>query len=89
MHKHRILINSHSSFTLTRNRSDGEELDFMAVNPSDWLSSTLEACCKKFFSGYPYEKCMKTHPRDDDDCIKVLYYPDWEGSNEGCISDGK
>ncbi len=61
----------------------------MAVNPTEWLSSTLAACCTKFFPGYSYEICMKLHPRDDDDCIKELYYPDWHGSNEGCISDGK
>ena len=40
----------------------------MAVNPTQWLSSTLAACCTKFFLGYSYEICMKLHPRDDDDC---------------------
>ncbi len=77
------------SFTLTPKRNDGDEPDFMAVNPNEWLASTLETCCKRFFSGYSYEICTKEYPRDDDDCIKELYYPDWQGSNEGCISDGK
>mmetsp|Transcript_14874 Transcript_14874/g.24355 ORF Transcript_14874/g.24355 Transcript_14874/m.24355 type:complete len:387 (+) Transcript_14874:3-1163(+) len=70
-------------------RNDGEEEDYMAVNPSQWLSSTMEACCNKFFSGYQFDSCMGRFPKNDDDCILKLYYPDWSGSNEGCIADGK
>ena len=61
----------------------------MAVNPTDWLSSTMEACCKKFFGGYLFETCMGSYPPDHDDCNVMLYYPDWEGSNKGCINDGQ
>ena len=61
----------------------------MAVNPSQWLSSTRETCCQKFFGGYQFDSCIGAYPKDDDDCILKLYYPDWAGSNEGCIADGR
>ena len=61
----------------------------MAVNPTEWLSSTMEACCKKFFGGYNYDSCMGRYPPDHDDCNVMLYYPDWNGANKGCIDDGK
>jgi hypothetical protein len=60
----------------------------MAVNPTEWLSTTLEVCCKKYFGGYLYDACMGRYPPDDD-CNVMLFYPDWNGSNEGCIDDGK
>lgn len=77
------------AFTLTPNRNDGDEPDYMAADPTQWLSSTMEACCKKFFDGYSYDACMDRYPRDQDDCIVKLFYPDWNGSNKGCIDDGK
>ncbi len=61
----------------------------MAVNPTDWLSSTMQACCQKFFGGFQYDKCMGRYPPDQDDCNVMLHYPDWNGANEGCASDGK
>lgn len=61
----------------------------MEINPTQWLSSTLDACCKKFFGGFMYPKCTGAHPPDADDCTVLLYYPDWNGANEGCIADGK
>ena len=61
----------------------------MAVNPTQWLSSTMQACCKKFFGGYNYDSCMGRYPPDHDDCNVMLYYPDWNGANKGCIDDGK
>ncbi len=70
-------------------RNDGAEPDYMAVNPSEWLSSSMESCCKKFFSGYAYDSCMNRYPRDDGGCTPKLFYPDWEGGNEGCMDDGK
>ena len=70
-------------------RNDGDEPDYMAVNPTDWLSSTVEACCKKFFAGYLFDACMGRYPPDSDDCNVMLYYPDWEGANKGCINDGQ
>jgi len=61
----------------------------MAVNPTQWLSSTMSACCKKFFGGYMYDACMGRYPPDHDDCNVMLFYPDWEGANILCVSDGK
>lgn len=61
----------------------------MAVNPTDWLSSTMQSCCKKFFGGYLYDSCMGRYPPDHDDCNVMLYYPDWNGANEGCADDGQ
>ena len=83
---------SHShSYQSQTHRNDGDEPDYMAENPTDWLSSTMESCCQKFFAGnsYQFEICMGVYPKDDDDCIQELYYPDWAGSNEGCIADGR
>ena len=60
----------------------------MAVNPTDWLSSTMEACCKRFFGGFMYDTCMGRYPPDQDDCNMMLFYPDWNGSNKGCLDDG-
>jgi len=70
-------------------RNDGDEADYMAVNPTDWLSSSMEACCKKYFNGFLYDSCMGRYPSDHDDCNMKLFYPDWNGSNEGCLDDGK
>eukprot|EP00984_Skeletonema_dohrnii_P010172 scaffold3958_cov131-Skeletonema_dohrnii-CCMP3373.AAC.2 len=70
-------------------RNDGDEPDYMAVNPTEWLSSTRDACCKKYFGGYMYEDCMGRYPPDHDDCNSMLFYPDWNGSNKKCINDGK
>ena len=79
-----LLFHSQSKF-----RNDGDEPDYMAMNPSDWLSSTMEACCKKFFGGYLYDDCIGKHSQGHDDCNVKLYYPDWNGDNEGCTDDGK
>mmetsp|Transcript_9303 Transcript_9303/g.18784 ORF Transcript_9303/g.18784 Transcript_9303/m.18784 type:complete len:188 (+) Transcript_9303:2-565(+) len=32
---------------------------------------------------------MGRYPPDHDDCNVMLYYPDWDGANEGCVDDGK
>ena len=61
----------------------------MVVDPTQWLSSSMEACCKKFFGGYLYEDCLGRYPIDHDDCNVMLFYPDWEGTNKGCTDDGK
>ncbi len=81
---------SHFLIRLTPyNRNDGDEPDYMALEPTSWLSSTVEACCKTFFGGYRYDACMGRYPPDHDDCNVMLYYPDWDGANEGCTDDGK
>ncbi len=87
-----VCLDSNSNYPDIRydtNRNDGEEPDYMAVNPTEWLSSSMEACCKKFFSGYLYDVCMGRYPPDHDDCNFMLFYPDWDGSNKGCIDDGQ
>ena len=71
------------------NRNDGDEPDYMAVNPTQWLSSTMQACCKKYFSGYMYDACMGRYPPDHDDCNVMLYYPDWDGANKNCVDDSQ
>jgi hypothetical protein len=32
---------------------------------------------------------MGRYPPDHDDCNVMLYYPDWNGANVGCIDDGQ
>ena len=70
-------------------RNDGAQPDYMEINPTQWLSSTLDACCKKFFGGFLYQQCTGAYPPDADDCTVLLYYPDWNGANEGCVADGE
>jgi hypothetical protein len=64
--------------------NDGEEPHYMSINTADYMSSTLAACCKKWFS-WDFDKCTGSHP---DDCTKHLYYPDWQGGSLTCIADG-
>ena len=69
----------------------------MAASPTEWLSSTMETCCNKFFSGYRFDSCMGksststsyNYPPDADDCNVMLFYPDWSGANVDCLDDGK
>ena len=61
----------------------------MELDPTSWLSSTVDSCCQKFFGGYNYDICMGRYPPDHDDCNIMLFYPDWEGVNDGCVHDGK
>ena len=61
----------------------------MTVNPTEWLSTTLQKCCDKYFSGYYYDQCLGKYPPTEGNCAQFLYYPDWHGSNEGCVDDGK
>ena len=74
---------------ILNDRNDGDEPDYMAVNPTEWLSSSMSACCKKFFAGYMYDSCIGRYPPDHDDCNVMLYYPDWEGTNKNCVDDGQ
>ena len=70
---------------------DGQEPEYMVVNPGEWLSTTLQKCCKKHFNGYYYDQCLFLHPPPAlQGCSDpLLFYPDWHGSNEGCLDDGK
>eukprot|EP00985_Skeletonema_marinoi_P026484 scaffold20550_cov232-Skeletonema_marinoi.AAC.1 len=62
-------------------RNDGDHPDYMEINPTEWLSSSLDACCKKFFGGFLYKQCIGAYPPDADDCNLMLFYPDWNGAS--------
>ena len=70
---------------------DGQEPEYMLLNPSEWLSTTLQKCCKKHFNNYYYDQCLFQHPPPAlQGCSDpLLFYPDWEGQNTGCVDDGK
>lgn len=62
---------------------DGNEPDYMRANSEGfYLFVELADCCKIHYSW------------DFDNCVGIdlipsgLYYPDWEGDNEGCKNDG-
>ena len=56
----------------------------MVANPASWLFTTLEKCCEYYF-GWNLPTCIGTHPQE---CVSTLWYPDWLGSNKGCLRDG-
>lgn len=63
-------------------KNDGAAPTYMVKNPNMWLQDTLSDCCTKNY-GWKMRECMKGSSSSG------LYYPDWEGSNNGCINDGK
>lgn len=65
-------------------RNDGNEPNYMAANPTNYLYSTLDKCCTAHF-GWNYLACMG---QLDNVCARSLWYPDWSGSDEGCLDDG-
>ena len=74
----------------SENRNDGNEPNYMAADPVTWLSSSMQSCCKKWFFGPLYHKCIAKYPVTNvDDCVETLWYPDWDKSNKGCVDDGK
>jgi hypothetical protein len=56
----------------------------MASNTGVYMHSTLDKCCSTHFS-WNYDGCMG---KLDDTCARALWYPDWEGTNTGCVRDG-
>jgi len=64
--------------------NDGNEPGYMSAAPSYYMHSTLDSCCSTYF-GWNFDVCSGNLPGI---CARSLYYPDWEGSNEGCIDDG-
>lgn len=56
----------------------------MENNPSAWLYTTLEKCCQQHASWNQVE-CEGNHPQE---CATTLWYPDWQGTNLGCLRDG-
>ena len=53
-----------------------------------FLSSieSLFACCKQHHS-YNFKACI-TSEGEVVDHTAILYYPDWDGNNVGCLADG-
>lgn len=68
---------------------DGKEPEYMAANPGEWLSTTLQKCCQKYFNGYYHDQCLGLHPPTAGNCAQMLYYPDWQGDNDGCLDNGQ
>jgi len=65
-------------------RNDGGEPAYMTANPRDYLSSSIVDCCSTYF-GWIFDRCTGNLPGI---CSRALFYPDWEGANQGCIDDG-
>ena len=64
--------------------NDGGQPAWMEANPSAWLFTTLEKCCSTHAS-WNKEVCVGSHPQE---CATTLWYPDWAGTNKGCLRDG-
>ena len=77
--------------------NDGNEPNYMAADPNDYLHSTLASCCTTFFN-WDYDTCMENVPsiraRDDaratltSSANSGLYYPDWNSLDHVCKNDG-
>ncbi|KAK1743967.1 hypothetical protein QTG54_005564 [Skeletonema marinoi] len=66
--------------------NDGDEPDYMAVNPTGWLFSTKSACCENWFA-FSYDECMGDDDCNEDEYVyEELFYPDWEDTMS-CIND--
>ncbi|EED86748.1 predicted protein [Thalassiosira pseudonana CCMP1335] len=59
--------------------NDGNEPDYMIYNPSLYMSSDLETCCKKYYS-WNYEACMGSTATGSSE-----WYVDWNLSI--CVQD--
>ena len=57
---------------------DGKEPGYMRINPTQWLSNSLEGCCDKYYSGWNKNKCMNEEGSG-------LWYVDHE--NNRCVVD--
>jgi len=66
-------------------KNDGNQPNYMAANPTNYLYSTLDKCCTTHF-GWNYLACMG---QLDNVCARSLWYPDWKGTDEGCLNDGE
>lgn len=64
-------------------KNDGNAPDYMVNNPTTWLYTTQESCCDRYFS-YQKSDCMGTSAAA---AASGKFYPDWAGSNEGCLED--
>ncbi|KAL7447635.1 hypothetical protein ACHAXS_000031, partial [Conticribra weissflogii] len=57
----------------------------MNTAPIGYIFLSREDCCERHFS-WRYDLCMGKDPNDSH---SQLFYPDWEGTNRGCLNDGK
>ena len=64
--------------------SDGNQPAYMNADPGSYMHSTLDKCCSTHFA-WNYDGCMGLL---DDTCVRALWYPDWEGTDNGCVRDG-
>jgi len=64
--------------------NDGNEPAYIGANPGQHMHSTLDSCCQTYF-GWNFNECVGNLPGI---CARSLFYPDWDGKNEGCIDDG-
>jgi hypothetical protein len=65
---------------------DGNAPDYIRNQHTFWMFESLSDCCKQYHS-YNYNACI-TSEGDVVDPTATMYYPDWDGSNNGCIADG-
>jgi hypothetical protein len=65
--------------------SDGKQPEYMDVNPSFYLFSSLDKCCSNHYL-WNYNSCVGML---DEQCVKELWYPDWHGDNESCLRNGE
>lgn len=57
----------------------------MRTNPKGiYLFDDLKSCCEKYFS-WDMASCVGPSIGTK---YSDLYYPDWEGDNEGCLNNG-
>lgn len=54
----------------------------MSLNKDNYLYTSLDKCCQEHFN-WNYKECMGLLPGD---CARGNWFPDWHGSNEGCVS---
>ena len=66
--------------------SDGKEPDYMRLHPEGvYMFENLEDCCMKHYK-WDVNGCLGV--LGSITAVSGLYYPDWEGDNQGCKNDG-
>lgn len=62
----------------------GSPPQYMKQNPSGYLFTTLEACCKEHYS-WAVDSCKTSTSTSS----LSKFFPDWAGANKGCITGQK
>jgi hypothetical protein len=76
-------------------KADGQQPDYMTRSPDLWMHSTISACCTTNYN-WMLSACLENSSQSQvsypapapSSPVVGLFYPDWEGSNEGCLADG-